>query len=204
MLVIALQNPKGGVGKSTLAIHVATAAHQDGIPTHLVDTDPQQTVLDWHALTASGYAPDVSLCTSAPNLQRHVSNLTADLVVIDGAARVQDMTGAVLRIADVVLIPVQPSTLDVWGSLDLINASTRAQRTAALVMNRYTVRANITEDARDVLAQYGLPVLQGCAQRVAYPESMQQGETALTYTDPKARAEVRALTDAIGNLASHL
>ena len=203
-MVIALLNPKGGVGKSTIAAHVATAAHRSDVDTHIIDTDPQATIQDWHSLADPGHTPGVSACVSPKQLQTHLSSIDADLVVIDGAARVQRMVGAVLNVAQIVLIPVQPSTLDVWGTIDLIDACAKDDTLhAAFVLNRYTVGANITSDAREALADYGLPVLQGCAQRVAYPESMQTGETVLTYHDHKARAEAEALADDVGDLISN-
>lgn len=52
---IALVNPKGGSGKTTMAIHLAAVAHRDGHQTTLLDTDPQGSALDWSRRTPDGY-----------------------------------------------------------------------------------------------------------------------------------------------------
>ena len=105
--VIALANPKGGTGKSTLAIHLAVAAHRVGNQTLLVDTDEQRSVLDWHRWTADDFdGPDVDDVTSPKRLkaQTGVWADAYDVVVLDGAASVQGMTGALVNVADALVV----------------------------------------------------------------------------------------------------
>lgn len=57
---IACVNPKGGTGKTTVAIHLAVAPHRSGYPTKLVAADPQGTALDWSRRTPDEYDSESS------------------------------------------------------------------------------------------------------------------------------------------------
>ena len=119
-MIIALLNQKGGVGKTTLALHLAGAWAARGKRVILIDADPQGSALDWsqrrsheglpRLFSVIGLARD-TLHREAPELARD-----ADYVVIDGPPRVAGLMRSALLAADLVLIPVQPSPFDGWAS----------------------------------------------------------------------------------------
>lgn len=123
-MIVALLNQKGGVGKTTLALHLAGEWALHGRRVTLVDADPQGSALDWSQQRARenvsrlfgvvGLARD-TLHREAPEIAR-----TADHVVIDGPPRVAGLMRSALLAADLVLIPVQPSPLDGWASAEML------------------------------------------------------------------------------------
>ncbi|CBH22716.1 plasmid partition protein ParA (plasmid) [Salinibacter ruber M8] len=208
-LVIAVQNPKGGCGKTTIAVNLARAVQLDGFDVVILDTDEQGSARDWRARSPSGYdGPRVERATSAGKLGRLVERHAegADAVVIDGSARLGKHTGAVVAVADVLLIPVQPSALDLWGTVEFMNtvedASEELPVRPAFVASRRDPRTNLSEQVSDALQVYDFPVLQGTAQRVAYAYSVQDGRTVLDGYDDKAAGEVRQLLEETAEIAA--
>ena len=203
--VIAVLNPKGGSGKTTLATNLARALELDtGEPVLIVDTDLQGTARDWDAARGEdGIGPPVVGLSNAPTLTREIQRMGSAyaFVVVDGAAKAEVLSGAAVRAADVVLIPVQPSPADIWGAADLVGTieatrmATGGRPAAAFVVSRQTVGTRLATEIEGALADYGLPVLAArTSQRVAYPEALMTGSTVLD-TDPHgaAAAEVRAI-----------
>ncbi|MGY3530888.1 cellulose biosynthesis protein BcsQ [Bradyrhizobium embrapense] len=122
-MIVALLNQKGGVGKTTLALHLAGEWALRGKRV-MLDADPQGAALDWSQQRArekvsplfgvTGLARD-TLHREAPEVAR-----TADHVVIDGPPRVTRLIRSALLAADLVLIPVQPSPFDGWASAEML------------------------------------------------------------------------------------
>ncbi len=202
-MIISLLNQKGGVGKTTLAVHLSAALKQRGRTVLLVDADPQGSALDWSASRqAAPLFPVVGLPTK--NLTREVAPHTVhyDDIVIDGPPRVNELARAAIIAADVVLIPVQPSPYDVWAAreiVDLLNEASvfKENQKSAFVINRKIVNTAIGRDVAEALAGYPIPVLSSAvSQRVAFAESAAHGSTVLEL-DPKGSAsqEINALTD---------
>jgi chromosome partitioning protein len=202
-MIISLLNQKGGVGKTTLAVHLSVALVQRGRKILLVDADPQGSALDWSASRqADPLFPIVGLPTK--NLPREIALHAAhyDDIVIDGPPRVNELARAAIIAADFVLIPVQPSPYDVWAAKEIVELLSEAsvfkeKQKSAFVINRKIVNTAIGRDVADALAGYPIPVLSSAiSQRVAFAESATQGSTVLEL-DPKGSAsqEINALTD---------
>src|SRR3712207_212035 len=105
-MIISFLNQKGGVGKTTLAVHLATALAQQGRRVIMVDADPQGSALDWSASRESdALFPVIGL--PKPILHRELPKLAADydFLVVDGAPRVYDVARSAIMASDLVLIP---------------------------------------------------------------------------------------------------
>lgn len=204
-MLIALLNQKGGVGKTTLAVHLSTALALQGRKVLLVDADPQGSALDWSASRQTEpLFPVIGLPTK--NLHKEIPAHTAhyDDIVIDGPPRVNEVARAAILASDLVLIPVQPSPYDVWAAkeiMDLLNEASiyKEIQKSAFVINRKIVNTAIGRDVADALAGYQRPVFAAAVcQRVAFAESAAQGSTVLEL-DPNgvASQEVNALLDEV-------
>lgn len=197
---IAVLNQKGGVGKTTIAIHIAAVLAAKSNRVLLVDADPQGSSLDWSAIReGEGLFSVVGL--PKPNLHRELTALSRnyDHVVIDGPPRVYDVARSAIMAADLVLIPVQPSPYDVWAAKEIVDllreaSSFKESLKVAFVINRKIANTAIGRDVTEALASYELPVLRSAlAQRVSFAESAGKGLTVLE-TEPKGLAAKEVVT----------
>ena len=208
-LVISVQNPKGGCGKTTIATNLARAIQLDDFETAILDTDTQGSTRDWRARSPADYdGPRVERATNAGSLGRVVEEHgeSVDTVVIDGSARLGEHTGSVVAVSDVLLIPVQPSALDLWGTVEFMDTVKKASKEISLrpafVASRKDPRTNLSDQIHDALTVYDLPVLEGTSQRVAYAYAAQDGRTVLDGYDSKAAGEVETLLADVAELAA--
>jgi chromosome partitioning protein len=202
-MIFALLNQKGGVGKTTLAVHVATALARRRRRIILVDADPQGSALDWSAnRQAEPLFPVIGL--SRPNLHKEVPTHASQYedVVIDGPPRVNELTRSALLAADMVLIPVQPSPYDVWAAKEIVDLFQEAvvfkeKLKAAFVVNRKIVNTAIGRDVVEALAGYNLPVFAAfVCQRVSFAESAARGSTVLEDSpEGQAATEIEAVVN---------
>lgn len=204
-MIISLLNQKGGVGKTTLAVHLADALSRRGKRLMLIDADPQGSALDWAALREAQDAfPVVGLPKAT--LHKELPKLATgyDVLIIDGAPRVYDVARSAILASDVVLVPVQPSPYDVWAAKEIVDLLVEVREfkenlKRAFVINRKIVNTAIGRDVADALAAYELPVLAAqICQRVPFAESAAEGKTVLeTAPNSAAAREVEALTDEV-------
>lgn len=189
MLVISFVQEKGGAGKTTLSINIAQAIQATGCKVLLVDSDPQQSALDWHQ-SNEGETLDI-IGLDRPTLQKDIRKYGRgyDYVIIDGAAKLSDVVIATLMISDLVLIPVQPSPFDLWATDNVLQLITQRRAIAndkpdaAFVISRRINGTTIGNEFREVLESYKLPVLEnGTYQRIAYAEAAAAGKTVLDYS----------------------
>jgi chromosome partitioning protein len=207
--VVAVLNPKGGSGKTTLAVHVARAWHLGGVGVVVVDTDAQGTASAWRESSPAGYdGPVVVPVASAAELRQAMRRADADVVVVDGSARLEGFTGACVAVADVVVVPVTPSALDLPPALDVVALCRRAGTPAVAVVSAAVARSRLARQVREALTAEGVEALPTqTGHRVAYAEAMARGVTVLDTApglrpDPKAAAEVRALASAVASFLS--
>jgi chromosome partitioning protein len=210
-MILALLNQKGGVGKTTLAVHIAAALALRGRSVLLVDADPQGSSLDWAAIRkADPLFSVVGLPKS--NLHKEIPAHAAkyDDVIIDGPPRVNELARAAILASDMILIPVQPSPYDVWAAKDIVDllreaAVYKEKQICRFVINRKIVNTAIGRDVVEALSSYKIPVLSASvAQRVAFAESAGQGSTVVeTDAAGSAAGEINQLVDEILSIATH-
>ncbi len=207
-MIVGVLNQKGGVGKTTLAVNLASHWAMAGHRALLVDADPQGSSLAWSAARERDpLFPVVGM--AKPSLHRDLPALAAayDHVVIDGAPRANELARSAILAADLVLIPVQPSPYDVWAAADIVQLVREAQGfkpslRAAFVVNRQVAKTAIGRDVAAILEPFAFPVLDATLrQRVIYAESAAQG-LSVPEASPRSEAarEIAALADAISTL----
>lgn len=193
MHVVAVLNPKGGCGKTTVSTNLARALQVLGKQVLLVDTDPQGSARDWHAAHENNPVPLVAL--DRPQSLRGVEQIARgyDFVILDGAAKLEDMLAAAIRVATVVLIPVQPSPYDIWAAADLVEIIrtrqevTNGQPQAAFVVTRAIANTKLGVEVVEALADHDLPVFRSSThQRVIYANTASVGEAVVVTAGPAA------------------
>ena len=209
MPVISILNSKGGVGKTTLSIHLSTALAATA-KVLLVDADSQGSALDWAAQrTVKARFPVVGL--PKPTLHREIPALSQgyDWVIIDGPPRANEIARSAIAASDVVLIPVQPSPFDVWAAQDIIDIVTecsvlKPDLKIRFVINRLFPNTTLGAEVKEALGTFDVPMMD-CAirNRTEYAKAAKSGLTALE-TDPHGAAaqEIIALTDELFALTS--
>jgi chromosome partitioning protein len=203
--VLTIAQQKGGAGKTTLAAHLAVAFARAGRTVALVDIDPQASLGAWFAIRDHAPSPHAAAlrfasvsgwktATEVDRLKRH-----HDLVIIDSPPHAETEAKVAVRAADLVLVPVQPSPMDVWATAPTIELA-RAERVPVLVvLNRVPPRGRIVETMRATLADQGLTVAAASiGSRVRFAASMLEGRTVVEQ-DPKGSGaqEILRLADEI-------
>lgn len=195
-MLIAFANTKGGVGKSTLAVHLAVWLHDHGCKTALLDTDKQRSSSAWIAEAEPGISlavadtPEECLARAQELASNH------DFVVGDGAAGVDDLSRTLLILADLALLPISPSILDLrsvqqaTGILRFAQGINRGRPDGRLVLNKMRTRDTISRELRSAAAGLGIQVADTVIRDLqAYRDAAQQ---ATVVTRMKRKGESAA------------
>lgn len=201
-MIVSFLNPKGGSGKTTLSINLARAFHDRGLKVLLVDSDPQGSASDWHAAREDNPVPLVAF--GKPENLRGLPGIAApyDVALIDGAAKLESMIAAAVKVSDLVVIPVQPSPFDIWAAGDLVELVKARQEVmngrpkAVFVVSRAVKGTRLGQEVTAALAEFGLPMLEaGTVQRQVFPQTAADGLTVFDSGNADAKAEVAAIAD---------
>lgn len=203
-MIITLASLKGGSGKTSLAVHLAHAIALSKRRVLLVDADPQASASTW-AAAREDRPPFSVVGVARDTLHRELPDLMTgyDHGLIDTPPRTSKLVGAALISSDLVLIPVQPSSYDVWAAAETVELVGQTQAIkpelkAAFIINRVIGRSVIGRDVLAALKDYPFPVLgTGIAQRVAIAEAA-GGYTVIEAAPTGAAAkEFKALAKAV-------
>ena len=210
--VIAFVNQKGGVGKTTLAVHTAWELTRAGGNVLLMDADPQGSTSDWASLRAA--TPFGTVSCARANLDEEVDRLRAAFrwIVIDGPPRQNDIARACLVAADLVVVPVEPSVFSAFAAEDTFAQFREAvpfrppHATMCQVINRKIPNTVLGREWRTVAQP-----ANGCAEDASAPPRLLQAEITMRVEFARAAgqgqvvqesapgspaaAEVRALGD---------
>ncbi|MBM3602305.1 MAG: ParA family protein [Alphaproteobacteria bacterium] len=198
--IITVAQQKGGVGKSTLAAQLAISYQALGQKVVVVDIDPQGSLTYWYqqrvARLGAEATPEVRTITGW-RVHNEVIRLSEsyDRVIVDSPPHTQTEAKIAIRSADLVLIPLQPSPLDVWATQRTVELTTAEGRPLLAVLNRVTGRAKLVEATRQEFAAHGIPLAEtGIANRVAYSVSLAKGSgVAETAPNSLAAEEINRL-----------
>jgi len=216
MTIYVVANKKGGIGKSTKAVQLATGLSLKGRRVWAVDGDGDQTSM-LLALTVranSGF-PGIAACelSEGATLRQQVK-LQAELyddVVIDVGAKDNGALRAALTVADVLVIPFAPRTFDVWAFENMHNLVTEIQAMRDFKVVAFLNKADpANQDAdnkqaiQDISA-YGYliaPMSLGDRKALSHASARGLHVTEFEGADPKLRAEVNALQEFITSVAA--
>jgi chromosome partitioning protein len=217
-MIIAVTNLKGGVGKSTLSRNLAVHYAKNGFKTCIVDTDiEQRTTVEWRVRREgqADYPVDVYAMSSldglTTDLKTHLKN-DYQIIIIDGAPQLHEVTTKMLLAASMVIVPIGPSIDDLKSFEHFVRrfinvTDIRGEFPAFIVLNRYggTGEGKQMHRALEQYAKYGFTLANTkIGERVAHKRSSKLGLTALEWDDRKARREIEHLCTEIETSISAL
>jgi chromosome partitioning protein len=205
MPIVALVGNKGGAGKTTLCVNLATAMSAFA-PTVVLDADPQRSSLQWRDLAERDDAVTVVDAVDDVRAAVQTARATHEYLVIDCPPSVHAVqTADVLAICHIALVPVQPSPLDIWATVHIEEKVEEARQVnpglrAVLVINQLEPRTLLSQQIRQGLAELSLPVAQtAIRRRMAYRSSVLEGRTVmdLGIRGSEAADEIRQLIEEV-------
>lgn len=202
-MIIAVINQKGGVGKTTCAVNLASHFALAGQRVLLVDADLQASATRVSkARDIPPLFPVINRAMASMHKELPALAKKYDVTIIDGSPRVSDHAASVIMASDLVLMPVTPSALDIWATADtceLINkirSNVKPSLQAAFVINQRKANTRVGRDIRDAVAQFeGVTLLKPMLHdRVIYAEAIGIGQGVMEVApDGPAAKEVAAL-----------
>jgi chromosome partitioning protein len=191
MPVIVVANPKGGAGKSTVATNLAGALARAGHAVMLGDVDRQQSARQWLALRPDNLPEIRGWDVARDDIVRPPKGTTH--VVLDTPAGLHDKKlDSVLKIADRVLVPLQPSLFDIQAShafvRELREHKTRAR--VAVIGNRVRDHTIAAEQLRVFLDTLGVPVLGMLRDTQLYVPLAARGATLWDVAPSRAERDL--------------
>ena len=202
--IIAIVQRKGGAGKTTLACQLTSALLARGRRVQGVDADEQQSFSQWAAARAEFSPDEPNFFGVAPD--RYGWNATPrrgadapEFVIIDTPPRIDGAVRRAIRAADLVLTPLQLTSIDLEASLPTAQAVSAAGKTPLFVINRAPARARIADEIRRQIKKYALPVASSeLGNRAAFAESVYRGAGVVeTFKSNPAATEVAALVEEV-------
>jgi chromosome partitioning protein len=191
MPVIVVANPKGGVGKSTVATNLAGALARAGRPVMLGDVDRQQSARQWLGLRPAMLPPIQSWDIAPGGALRPPKGVTH--VVLDTPAGLHDKTlDSVLAIADRVLVPLQPSLFDIQATHAFVQElrEHKPKMKIAVVGNRVKETTVSADHLRHFLDTLGVPVLAMLRDTQLYVQLAARGATLWDVAPSRAERDL--------------
>lgn len=199
--VVTIAQQKGGSGKTTLAVNLAVEFLRRGQRVALLDTDPQGSLGRWFMARreARGVKGLEFSTASAWGVSYECEKLRKinDLVIVDTPPKVDADLRPALREADLVLIPVAASHVDLWATDGVLDLIAREGRAAMVVLNRWKAGTRLAEEVAQAAEDKAKLAVARLGNRVVYAETLGQGLAAMEAGRSPARAEVAALADEV-------
>jgi chromosome partitioning protein len=198
--VVTVAQQKGGSGKTTIAANLAVEFRRRGLRVALLDTDPQGSLGRWFLSRRARLGePGMDFSTaSAWGVGYECEKLrrVADLVIVDTPPKVDADLRPALREADLVLVPVAASMVDLWATDGVFDLIGREGRRAVIVLNRVKAGTRLGATVAEAAGKVGGVADASLGQRVAYAETLGQG-LGVSETRGPAAAEVGRLADEV-------
>jgi chromosome partitioning protein len=189
-MIISVVNQKGGTGKTTVATHLAACFAGDGSEVLVIDADPQHSSLDGRADRPADHPPVQAVGLPARNLHQEIEPFRRqyDVRLIDGGGRMTAPARAAVMAADVVIVPLLPSTPDIVSTQDFCQAvieeaSTLTEITGAMLLNQVQTGTLINRAAHAQLADLRYPLFETVLHfYVTYKEAIAAGLSVIAYS----------------------
>jgi len=196
-MIISFINQKGGVGKTTTAINLASSLVRKNHNLVLIDADPQGSAATWHSIE-DNQAFEI-LDHPGELIQADIETLETayDFVIIDAPPAVDDKVKTILKASDLAILPVTPSSLDLWSCKETLNTMDSNPEVplngkVRLLINRKIPGTRVGREVRQALDKFDTPVFETeLCQRVAYIDAMKYGVSVMQFASgSKAAVEI--------------
>ena len=205
-LVITVAQQKGGSGKTTVSAHLATSLlKKRKMQVAILDCDPQGSLGEWFEAREERLGEDETGLTfrtaSGWGARREARSMARDYdaVIIDTPPKTDTEARPAIEAASLVVVPVQPSPMDVWACGSTLALAAKERTPALMVLNRVPPRASLTGEMAHALAEVDAPLAKTrIGNRVGFAAAMKQG-LSLIDTEPKSKGalEMLALRDEV-------
>jgi chromosome partitioning protein len=204
-MIVTIAQQKGGAGKTTLAIHLALAWAAGGKRVSIIDIDPQASLSTWfklrHERMGTGGTPIEAVAVSGWRVGNEVERQagTHDIVLIDSPPHAETEARIAVRAGSLVLVPVQPSPMDLWATKPTLDLARAEKTPALLVLNRVPPRSNLTATLLDEIAKLDVPLAETqIGNRIALAAAINEGLGILEYErSGTAAREIKALAEEV-------
>jgi chromosome partitioning protein len=208
-IVITVAQQKGGAGKTTLVAQLAVGLVCARARVAVIDIDPQASLSAWSAARTRTLGDANTLehvQIQGWRLRKEINRLKDDgfdVVIIDSPPHTQTDATIAIREADVVLVPVQPSPMDLWACGETLKCAAAEHVPALVVLNRVNPRAGLYEQMVDGLRAMKVPIATTTlGNRVAYASSMLRG-LGVAESEPSSHTAVVEVFDLVRELKKH-
>lgn len=214
MTVIAFANPKGGAGKTTTALILSGVLAAKGAEVTIIDADPERWISGWGCLPNKPKNINIISDVTEDNIvdQIEIAQQETQFVVVDLEGTASLMVANAIGMSDLVIIPVQGSSMDAKGGAKTIkliqNQGRMARRNIAhsIVLTR-TSAAVMSRSLRNVksqLADAGVDVFKtAIVERAAFRDIFDYGGL-LHDLDPKSVSNIEKANDNAHNFAGEV
>lgn len=195
MKTLAIISKKGGCGKTTIAVHLAAYARQQGLTPAIIDLDEQASAYKWNERRGIGNALSPQLdatrpknADSLPELHKLAEAQAIDLLIIDTAPHANRDAALAAQIADAVLIPCRPATFDLDAMVSTLEIIKASQKPYAIVFNAARHGQRKLAEARAALEEINEHPLENVIHDwVALEDALIDGRAVHEY-DPEGKA----------------
>ncbi len=203
--IVTIAQQKGGAGKTTMAAQLAVTYARAGKRVGLIDIDPQGSLATWYevrkALVDGDGAGIVFMQASGWRLSTELDRMKrdVDLILVDSPPHAETDVRIAVRAADLIMVPMQPSPMDLWATQPTLDMAKKEKSTALVVFNRTPPKGKLVDAVRRKIIEADMPVAATVlGNRVAFAASMMEGK-GVAESNPRhtATKEIKALADEI-------
>lgn len=205
--ILTIAQQKGGAGKTTVVAQLATTYASQKKNVALVDIDPQASLTSWFAERKRTLGEENRIVLSSVGgwrLKNELDRLKQDfdVILVDAPPHAETEANIAIRYADLLVIPVQPSPMDVWATAPTFKQAKKEKTQAIVLLNRIPPRGKLLDKIKGMLEEDERPMLKSTlGNRVAFAASMIDGLGVIESEKRSAAAvEIKALAKEIWNI----